>query len=87
MLKGYGFRGERSKDDLQIDHIHELQLGGQDNYRNLWPLASSANGSAGSTIDNYLVTLKSGKTPKLYQLREYVAKTNRQIYFAVQSVR
>jgi hypothetical protein len=84
-LREYGFRGNRTQDDMQIDHVHELQMGGQDTYRNLWPLDSTTNGSSGRTIDQYVITLRSGKTVKLYQLRELVSKTNRDIYFQVQT--
>ncbi|MBL8900462.1 MAG: HNH endonuclease [Planctomycetes bacterium] len=34
----------------QIDHIHELKLGGDDNERNLWPMTAERNRAANATF-------------------------------------
>ena len=36
--------------DMDVDHIHELQLGGKDSVHNSWLLDSSVNRSTGSQI-------------------------------------
>ncbi|MFW5834676.1 MAG: hypothetical protein ACOCYE_11320, partial [Pseudomonadota bacterium] len=35
---------------MQIDHLHELQLGGCDGFENFWVLAATPNASSGATI-------------------------------------
>lgn len=46
----HGFRP--SQEGLDIDHIVELQIGGQDEFGNLWPLPAGENRSSGAQIKN-----------------------------------
>ncbi len=86
ILERYGFQS--TLDKLQGDHIHEIQLGGQDVLGNLWPLDYKINAGAGSKIDKTDINLRSGKTVKVYQLRQFVkANTTRQIWFKIKSVK
>ena len=61
ILKQYGFRPakENKGKGLDADHIVEMQLGGKNLIRNLWPLAASENRSSGSLIKS--IDLKSKK--------------------------
>jgi hypothetical protein len=84
ILEKYGFQS--TIDKLQGDHIHEIQLGGQDVIGNLWPLNDKINVGAGSKIDKTQFNLIGGKM-KLFQLRDYVkSNPSRQIWFKVESV-
>jgi len=46
--------------DEQIDHVKELNWGGDDNFLNLWPLDSSINQSSGSRINQQIISWKTG---------------------------
>ncbi|MEO8601072.1 MAG: DUF4157 domain-containing protein [bacterium] len=46
----HGFRP--SNEGLDVDHVVELQIGGQDVFGNLWPLPAGENRSSGATIKN-----------------------------------
>jgi len=52
VLPAWDEKGEIASFD--VDHLHELQLGGLDDWENLWMLESSANRSSGSLINNDL---------------------------------
>lgn len=43
---------------VQIDHVRELQFGGEDSFANLWPFDSSANPSAGSLQQKEIAAYK-----------------------------
>lgn len=45
-------RGRFIQRPLEIDHIHELQLGGRDGIDNFWALNGRTNGSSGGIISN-----------------------------------
>jgi hypothetical protein len=81
ILAKYGF--DPVVERLDGDHVHEIQLGGRDVIENLWVLDSDINQNSGRSLDQLKINLKSGKQPKLFQLREYVKNTNRDIYFKV----
>jgi hypothetical protein len=83
VLKRYGFNP--SAENMDGDHIHEIQTGGSDVLENLWMLDSAINQAAGGKLDRTEIVLKSGAKPKLFQLREYVEKTNRKVYFKIKS--
>jgi len=85
ILQKYGFRAGFEK--LDGDHIHEIQLGGPNEMGNMWPLSQPLNRGAGSSIDQHDIKLRSGKSLKVYQLREHVKQSNRKYYFKVQSTR
>jgi hypothetical protein len=53
VLDSYGF----DRSGLDADHVQDLQWGGPDEFRNLWPMDRSANRSAGpSQNDNQVIT-------------------------------
>ncbi len=84
VLRKYGFRPD--KDRLDGDHVHEMQLGGQNVLENLWPLDKSTNRGSGSTIDKADVRLRDGRVIKVYQLRQFVKTSGRNIFFSIRSV-
>ncbi|MEO8519798.1 MAG: DUF4157 domain-containing protein [Acidobacteriota bacterium] len=49
---------------LDIDHVVELQLGGKDDWTNLWPLAAGENRSSGSIIKNSSIEIPKTKQQK-----------------------
>ena len=61
ILKKYGF--DPNTDKLQGDHVHDVQLGGEDSTstRNLWPLDSTTNQNAGPEIARKTVNYPDGK--------------------------
>lgn len=56
-----------SESDWDIDHVVELQLGGKDEFPNLWPLPKGENRSSGSVIKNARVPIPGQKDPKPVQ--------------------
>jgi hypothetical protein len=59
LTKLYGF--VPSKSDLDVDHVVELQIGGQDEFPNLWPLPAGENRSSGAKIKAAKVTTPDKK--------------------------
>lgn len=51
---------EERINEMDVDHLHELQLGGMDEVRNLKMLDSSVNRSVGVQIKNALKDLDEG---------------------------
>ena len=49
-----GLKGSQLPKDMDIDHIHELQLGGMDDVANTWLLNLSVNRSTGAQIRNLI---------------------------------
>ena len=82
-MRRYGFRPQ--DEQLQGDHIHEIQVSGQDVIGNLWPLNEATNRNSGGIIDRYDIGLASGKTIKTYQLRQLIKQSNRQFFFRIAS--
>jgi hypothetical protein len=61
LILPYGFSG--SEDDMDLDHVHEIQFGGltqNDKVENLWPLKSSINRSKGSRLSRASVEYPKG---------------------------
>ena len=58
ILRKYGF--DPKQDQMQADHVHEIQLGGPDAVGNLWPLQEGINRSAGPTIAGCKVRYPDG---------------------------
>jgi len=48
LLEKYGWSA--SAEDMDGDHVKEIQFGGKDDYKNLWPLKASINRGAGSKL-------------------------------------
>ena len=55
---------------LQIDHIHEIGLGGEDNLGNLWPLSASANLAANATYTQQVLVRKPVGPPSLSRVQD-----------------
>ncbi len=69
MLKLYGF--DLTKENMQVDHVHELQLGGEDDKGNLWPLDATINQSSGPTLARTTVEYPDGSgTVKMSELKQ-----------------
>jgi Pretoxin HINT domain/Domain of unknown function (DUF4280) len=56
----YTRSGKKVKKTQDVDHVHELQLGGKDVVKNMKPLNSSVNRSVGSQINKAIRPLPSG---------------------------
>jgi 5-methylcytosine-specific restriction endonuclease McrA len=80
ILKRYGYHPD--VDPMQVDHVHEIQLGGKDVVENLWPLATSINSKAGSTIAGCRVRFPdgSGDVP----LRDLKRLSGTEFYFEIE---
>jgi hypothetical protein len=73
LLKKYGW--SPSAEQMDGDHVQEIQFGGDDVIGNLWPLDSSENTSAGPTLAGASVQYPtSGKTIKISELKKKLAK-------------
>jgi len=68
ILQKFGFSGDLEK--LDGDHVHEIQVGGEDIVDNLWPLYASPNRGAGSIISRIVVHYPSGKTITTKELKK-----------------
>ena len=58
----FGFVASESGWD--IDHVVELQIGGKDEFDNMWPLPKGENRSSGSIIKNANIEITSAKVQK-----------------------
>jgi hypothetical protein len=60
LVKEYGYTP--SEHSLDVDHVVELQIGGEDAINNLWPLPKGENRSSGAIIkrDGKVKTTKDG---------------------------
>jgi len=66
-LKKYGY--SFSKEYTDADHVKEIQVGGNDELANLWPLNASENRSSGSSLSR----MKFGTGEKMTQLKKKAA--------------
>jgi hypothetical protein len=74
----YGFNS--TDDNMQLDHVQEIQYGGQDVLANLWPLQSSRNSAKGGQLANALVEFPRGERIRIPLLKRI---PNRQFYFKI----
>lgn len=82
ILRPYGFSA--TYEGLDADHVKEIQMGGQDELQNLWPLDAGVNRGAGSTLAQKSVTYPGGsKSVKLSDLKTRTGK----FYFRISGVR
>ncbi|MCK5665200.1 MAG: hypothetical protein KAI17_17045, partial [Thiotrichaceae bacterium] len=70
ILKKYGFSPSKENEGkgLDADHVIEMQLGGKNLMRNLWPLSAPENRSSGSLISS--ITLKNKKNNENIKISE-----------------
>jgi len=80
VISKYGFIA--SDEGMDGDHVREIQFGGEDDLVNLWPLDSTINQTAGSTLAGASVTYPTSK--KTVKLSELKTKA-RTYYFRIKS--
>lgn len=66
LLEAYGY--DRSEEPTDGDHVVELQVSGEDNIKNVWPLNSSENRRSGSKLSRYEIEDNDGKKKKIKSL-------------------
>jgi len=84
VLKRYGFdpvTEGTGGDGMDGDHVVEIQMGGRDEYENLWPLDAGENRGAGATLAGAEVAFPGGQTKKLADLKT----ASRQYFFKIKS--
>lgn len=81
----YGFTPRESGWD--VDHVVELQIGGQDVTENLWPLPAGENRSSGAIIKSANVTLPGKKEWPLSKALEKRPKKTQGLGMMVASTR
>jgi len=72
LFRPYGYRakeedGSESKDG---DHLVEMQLGGPNELKNLWPLDAGLNRSGGATVKTMQVDIPAGGTISMDELKK-----------------
>ena len=86
LIEPYGYNA--TVDGLQLDHVHEIQMGGiakNDRVENLWPLDQPLNSRKGGTIAGSeveyprghlvkLATLKTVRNPEVTQKKKFFFK-------------
>ena len=86
----YGFNS--TDDDMQLDHVHEIQFGGlatNDTIDNLWPLQSGRNSGKGSGLAGATVEYPKGHPVRIATLKTIKndeVKKKEKFYFKVVSV-
>ena len=84
VLKRYGFdpvTEGTGGDGMDGDHVVEIQMGGRDEYENLWPLDAGENRGAGSTLASAQIEFPGGQTKKVSELKA----NSRQYFFKIKS--
>lgn len=81
----YGFNP--SDEGWDIDHVVELQVGGEDKYANLWPLPLGENRSSGSIIKNAETKDGKGKTVPVIKAFETMKKKGKDLWLIIVSTR
>jgi hypothetical protein len=82
ILKKYGFRPK--KENMDGDHVIEIQMGGQDVIENLWPLDVSINRSSGATLAS--TSVEGPISKKKVNISELKEDTSRKWYFKINKV-
>ena len=79
-LESYGFIP--SKEGMDMDHVIEIQMGGINDLKNMWPLESAENQHSGRTLSTLPVKMPDGKTKSMRDLKE---DNTRKYYFQIDS--
>ncbi len=74
-LRPYGFMP--SVENMDGDHVVEIQLGGRDIIPNLWPLDASENRSAGSLLSSMSFTKPDGSPISMNELKREARRRRR----------
>lgn len=61
MLRPYGFRPD--PENLDADHVVEMQMGGENLRENLWPLNSKVNRASGRILNRRVFDIKGKRIP------------------------
>ena len=61
---------------FDLDHVFELNFGGEDDFGNIWPLDRSANRSAGSAQNSQIVTYKDTQNNQIRAINAGNEKLN-----------
>ncbi len=80
-LKDYGY--VPAVEHTDGDHVVEIQLGGIDDLKNLWPLESRLNQQAGSRLSKAQVPKPNGTTVSMSDLKDTAAKGNREVWLVI----
>ena len=70
LIEPYGFNS--TQDDMELDHVHEIQFGGlaqNDLVDNLWPLEARRNSAKGSGLSKVTVEYPKGQSVKIGTLK------------------
>lgn len=67
LLAKYGY--DLNREHTQGDHVLEMQLGGPNDYPNLWPLNEDLNRAGGSDIKNAVLKKPDGKDIKMSEVK------------------
>jgi hypothetical protein len=67
-------------DDMDGDHVREVQFGGDAGLKNLWPLSSSVNRSAGSRLSRLPVDMGDGREITIDWLKKV---KNKRFFFKI----
>jgi hypothetical protein len=82
LLKRYGYVS--TTDNMEVDHVHELQVGGKDELGNLWPLDAAINSTAGPTLAGATVEYPDASgTVKIAELK---GRNPHDFYFIIKDV-
>lgn len=78
-----------SESGWDVDHVVELQIGGEDKPSNLWPLPKGENRSSGAIIKSSLIELPDKKTKKSVQdaFAEKTKKGKKGLWLLIKSTR
>jgi hypothetical protein len=88
LIAPYGY--DSTDDGMQLDHVQEIQLGGEDLPGNLWPLESGKNSTKGSSLAHRKVIFPKGQTlgiPELKRMPPPGKGTKKGFYFKITEVR
>ncbi len=83
ILEEFGFKAQTER--MDGDHVHEIQMGGEDVVSNLWPLARGVNRGGGSIVNSIVVHYPSGKTTTVKELKKTSAQ--RTYYFKIVEIK
>ncbi len=83
LLRKYGYRGGEEK--LDADHVVEIQVGGEDELGNLWPLDSATNRASGKILSRKRFDINGKKVPM--SVLKTRAAAGQQVHMEITSTR
>ena len=87
LLERYGWNA--SDENMDGDHVQEIQFGGEDKLANLWPLNASMNRGAGSILSKQQVELDNQKVTIdwLKKVEKKPEESDKKYFFLIDSVK